>query len=554
MDSSLSAPEVRNRDWDVIVIGTGMGGATLGYALARAGKRVLFCERGRSTLTDDMVLCGDYAETFFSKAAVPAEAHREILERAGRYADVIEDRSQRRARSYIPFIGAGTGGSSALYGMALERLFPEDFQPGAKFPGARESSLPERWPISYRDLEPYYADAERLYGVRGGADPLRQAGAALMLEAPPLSAANRELSGFLAGKGLHPYRLPSACAYLPGCRSCQGFLCPRPCKIDSATACLAPALRDHGAGLLDRCQVTRLEADERRVTGVRCSLLGEDFVLRAGTVVLAAGALQTPAILLRSTSPDWPDGLANRNDQVGRNLMRHCVDLYAIATKTPAAPGEAVKQIAFNDFYVAGGHHLGSVQSFGTLPPAAMIVESLQQEVRDGAAPWLAGPFGLAKPLLKKVIGRQLVGRIILAGLMEDLPYSGNLVRPIGPAETGRVELTYQLNAHETARIAEFRRLMADILNPYPVMVMKQAENNERIAHVCGTCRFGVDPADSVLNMVNRAHEVENLYVADSSFFPSSGGTNPSLTIAANALRVADHLLGRTRPAGATES
>lgn len=538
---------IQSRTWDVIVIGTGMGGATLGYALAKAGKRVLFCEQGRSHLADEAALRGNYAETFFPEPDVPRAQHREILARSGRYGDGIEDRSGPRRRRYIPFIGAGSGGSSALYGMALERFLPEDFRPREKFSAmldrAPDSTLPETWPITYEELAPYYAQAERLYRVRGSADPLRGDQASQTLQsAPPFSVANQELFAFLRGKGLHPYRLPSACEFLPGCRGCQGFLCLRDCKNDSARICLAPALRDHGAALLDRCRVLRLEATRERVTAVACRHQDQDVMLRGETVLLAAGALQSPMLLLRSHSKSWPQGLANDHDLVGRNLMRHCVDLYALSPKTAPVDRDNGKEIAFNDLYAAGSQRLGSVQSFGTLPPSGMIVETLEQNIRDSALAGLAGGFRLVKPLVSRILARKLSRTLILASLLEDLPYHDNRVLPAGGPESGDVILHYHLHSFEKERIAEFRRQLMAILKPYPVTLMKQAENNERIAHACGTCRFGEDPRDSVLDRTNRAHGLENLYVVDSSFFPSSAGTNPSLTIAANALRVADLL------------
>ncbi|WP_299616405.1 GMC oxidoreductase [Pelagibius sp.] len=543
--------DIANRAWDVIVIGTGMGGATLGHALAKAGKSVLFCEQGRAHLEDEAALRGDYPETGIADLCLPHAQNRDALSRAGRYGDLIEDRSGPRRRRFVPFIGAGTGGSSALYGMALERFLPEDFRPREKFAGmlegAAESSLPERWPIAYEELAPYYTQAESLYRVRGGKDPLRgeQPGDALQ-SAPPLTAANQELFDFLSAKGVHPYRLPSACEFLPDCKECQGFLCTKPCKNDSARICLAPALRDHGAVLLDQCRALRLEATKGRVDSVICRHRGRDLSLKGATIVLAAGALQSPLLLLRSRSPDWPQGIANEHDLVGRNLMRHCVDLYALKPKAAPGPEENHKEIAFNDFYGAESARLGSVQSFGRLPPPAMIVDTMEQDLREGPLPWLSGCFRLAKPFIRSALGKKLSRSVILASLLEDLPYRDNRVLPMetagGEQQGGDAILHYRLHPFERTRIAEFRKRMTALLKPYDVTVIKQAENNQRIAHVCGTCRFGDDPEDSVLDRNNRAHGLENLYVVDSSFFPSSGGTNPSLTIAANALRVADML------------
>jgi choline dehydrogenase-like flavoprotein len=534
--------------WDVLVVGTGMGGATLGYALARAGKRVLFCEKGRSYLAGDPGLRGDFAEAFLSRPESEGPADAIVLARAGRWWDPIEDRSGRRARRYIPFIGAGTGGSSALYGMVLERFYPEDFTPARNYPAAEAGNLPEAWPITYEELRPYYRAAEALYRVRGELDPLRADRLDPLLPSPPsVTGAAQELFDFLRGKGLHPYRLPLACELVPDCLGCQGFLCPKDCKNDSARICLVPALKQHGARLLDECRVERLEASREAVTGVVCSRRGERHTLRAETVVLAAGALETPGLLLRSTSADWPNGLANASGLVGRNLMRHYIDLYAVFLKNPDGLGSGLKELAFNDYYRGDGLKAGTVQAFGALPPARFLVAGLEKDLRGGGKGWLVPLLRMAGPFLRRYLGRQFARSLLLATIVEDRPHPENRVGPAAD-RTGLV-LEYRVRDFEQGRIRAMRQRMAQTLKPYRFMLLKQAENNDRIAHACGTCRFGADPRTSVLDAANRAHGIRNLYVVDGSFFPSSAGTNPGLTIAANALRVADRIgSGEPRP------
>jgi choline dehydrogenase-like flavoprotein len=303
--------------------------------------------------------------------------------------------------------------------------------------------------------------------------------------------------------------------------------------------------------LLDRCEVVRLDAGADEITGVICSRGGALFTLHAPVVVLAAGALETPAILLKSSSDRWPQGLANRSGMVGRNLMRHHVDLYLITPRTPGPLDNRQKELAFNDFYgvkggaAGAGMRLGSVQSFGRLPAAAVLAESLEQDIRDGPLPWAAGMFKLVKPMLRNTLGKLVERSFVLATIMEDLPHPDNRVMPAGDASGNRLSMRYTVTPYDQRRTDSFRLAMLDLLKPYKAKLIKQAENNQRIAHVCGTCRFGEDPATSVLDADNRAHGLKNLYVVDSSFFPSSGGTNPSLTIAANALRVAERIAAR---------
>jgi len=527
-----STEEIARRHWDCLVVGTGMGGATAGYALAQAGRSVLFLEKGRFAALHPDTLRGAYPEPLFPDGTAPAARHAPILARSGRFFEEIRNGAHR----FIPLIGCGTGGSSALYGMAMERFFPGDFEPRRHFPQARESSLPETWPIGYQDLEPWYDRAEALYGVRGGRDPLRPASPPLVPR-PPLGPRNSELFAHFRQRGLHPYPLPVACDFLPGCECCQGFLCPRDCKRDAGRVCLEPALRQHGARLLDECEAVRLEADRHRVTGVVCHKGGKTFTLNADRIILAAGALSTPSLLLRSASELWPQGLANTSGQVGRNLMRHGVDLYLVFTK--AGGDNRQKEIGLSDFYLADGHKLGTLQSFGSLPPASVLAATLAKEIKD-SHPWLAPLFEWIRPLVRGALSALFERGILLAAIMEDLPYSENRI-VAGPPPG----IEYRLPPPDLERVGQFRKRVASALRPYRFLRLAQAEKNSMLAHVCGTCRFGDDPRTSVLDAYNRTHDLDNLFVLDASFFPSSGGTNPALTIAANALRVAEHMLRR---------
>ena len=548
-DLSTSRAEAPPTDgWDAIVIGTGMGGATLGYRLAEAGQRVLFCESGASSLRKVETLCGQYPEMRFNGAVLDDRFAQE-LEAAGRNSQTVIDRSWSSARQFTPFIGSGTGGSSALYGMALERFFPSDFGPRQGFELGDGSSLAESWPVSYESLAPYYTSAEKLYRVRGTDDPLRapREGSDKLRDSPPLTPGGAELFNFLQSRSVHPYRLPMACEFVAGCEGCQGYLCAKECKNDSARICLTPALLEHGARLMEGCEVIALETSARRISAVVCNWKGQQLRLQSNRVILAAGALNTPRILLNSKSKEWPAGIANGSGLVGRNLMRHFIDLYLIQAEAAKGGGfeNRQKEVAFNDFYQHDGVKLGSVQSFGRLPPAPMMFASMKKDIKDGALGWMSPVFPAARPFLMPFLNRLVHSTTTLATTIEDLPYLDNRVAPGDPSSTGDrgIAVHYKLHDEARRRVKHMRALMADLLANRRWRRVEQAENNQRIAHACGTCRFGLNPKSSVLNEYNRAHEVDNLYVVDSSFFPSSGGTNPSLTIAANALRVADHLI-----------
>jgi len=525
----------RDTTWDVVVIGTGMGGATAGFALARAGKSVLFLDKGRAR--SPSTLQGAYAEQFPDGRALGAIQDRGVLAAAGREWEPIEDVSRTRARSFIPFTGAGIGGSSALYGMALERFFPCDFTPRENFPNARQSALPERWPVAFDELLPFYEEAEALFGVRGTQDPLRSTPATHLAAPPMLSSAGDELFAALKERGLHPYRIPLACDFVDDCASCQGYLCSRACKNDGGRVCVEPALAMHESALLDRCEVVRISTTKRSVDAVECVRDGERFRVRAGIFVLAAGAIATPALLLRSASSEWPDGLANRSQQVGRNLMRHLIDLYAVRPTVDGFDNRR-KELAFNDFYLHDGVKLGSVQSFGRLPPASVIACDVALDVRRTMGALAAHAFRVVSPLLERSLAPLIERHLMFAGIVEDLPYAYNRIT-VAQAST---RIHYQLDHDARSRVDVQRSLIVEAFRPRLTRLLKQAANNARIAHACGTCRFGHDPKTSVLDANNRCHDVANLYIVDASFFPSSGGTNPGLTIAANALRVATHI------------
>jgi choline dehydrogenase-like flavoprotein len=537
-DGELSARDAERVLWDVIVVGTGMGGGLLGHSLARSGRRVLFVEKGHSTLPGTPgTIRAAIPELAEPQAARSAAAYYDALARSGRTTDEIEDISGRRPKRFVPFIGSGTGGSSALYGMVCERFFTQDFTPRQNFRDPGESTVPEAWPITYDQLSPWYAQAEKQLGVRGSPDPLRPEAAEVGLPpAPPFSPDNQPLVDYLTGRGLHPYHLPMACDYTDDCATCQTFLCARSCKNDAARNGVLPAITEHGAQLLAECRVLRLEADRTHVQRVIAQHRSDMLALKAKVVVLAAGALATPVLLLNSRSGDWPRGLANGSDWVGRNLMRHLLDPIEIWPHSGHKTLAANKEIGLNDFYLWEGQKHGTLQSFGAIPPFQWLTN------RPG---WQGKALRLMSPAVRQVYERVFAGGLVLAAMTEDLPYLNNRVLPSDrPSLDGRqrLRIQYRLHPSEVERRAAFLGQLKAVLQPFRRLAVGNGENNANLGHVCGTVRFGSNPKTSVLDPQNRAHEVDNLYVVDTSFFPSSAGLNPSLTVAANALRVAAHL------------
>lgn len=541
---TLSLRQATDTHWDVLVIGTGMGGATFGWAMASAGQRVLFVEAGPGP--SDLTSRGSYPELALPGAEAGDDAaSRTAMRRGGRQVRGIVDLSGAKPRRFIPFIGAGSGGSSSLYGMAMNRLFPSDFEPARRH-GINDGTVPATWPVGYDEMDQWYDRAERLFRIRGGVDPMWPSACPAQLPLPPateLDAGHHWLSQSLSDSGLHPYRLPLACAPNERCQGgCQGYLCAGGCRIDSHAACLMPAVQQHNAQVVYDCEAVRVLTKGRRVSGVLCRTRETDCVITADKVALAAGALYSPALLLDSANEDWPDGVANGSGWVGRGLMRHGIDLYAFSLPPDLVDicDNRLKTLSVNDFYDEPGMRYGSLQSFGRLPPLPMIMAALRDDLLHSPIPKLAPLLAAAAPLMRPTLSGLESRSLVLAALMEDLPSFDNRVFPGASTDApGDVRLRYRLGTRDRERMQAFRTQLSRRFKTVKHRRIQQMENNHRIAHACGTCRFGSDPRNYVLDPCNRAHELDNLWVVDASFFPSSGGTNPSLTIAANALRVA---------------
>jgi len=535
MTDARAVDDADGRLWDVAIIGSGIGGGTAALALARSGKSVILLERGRLYAGNPEVIHNDLESRLLRVR--DAQSRVELFKNAGRLWDVIDDITRASPISFQPHLGNAVGGSSSVYGMAFERFHPQDFSPGDLDCAAAGANVPAQWPIAYADLAAHYPEAERLYRVRGTPDPLGARDYAPdYLAPPPLSPANAEIVALLRTNGLHPYHQPMACEYVAGCRECLGFICPANCKGDSYSRCVEPAIRDFGAQLLDDCEVVHLEANRTAVTAVHCNHRGILRVVKARTVVLSAGALQTPALLLRSRSDGWPDGLANRHDQVGRNLMKHFIDYYFVRPTQAPREGELTKQISFNDFYVHGTVKLGNVQSLGPTPSGDAAARQFEKGLSQ-TRPRMRFLLPLLRPFARQMARRIVRDTLVFAGILEDLPYAEN--RVTYDCARQRICLAYHIHDEARRRIAEFRSLCLAAFRPLPTRLVRRAHDSWILGHQVGTCRFGTSPRDSVLDRFCRAHELDNLFVVDGSFMPTSGGINPSLTIAANALRVA---------------
>ncbi len=521
--------------WDVIIIGSGAGGGTLAWALSGTGKRILIVERG------------DYVPREIQNWSTKAAVLEGRYNNADRWLDAKGQEFQAGTHYYV-------GGNTKFYGAALLRMRERDFGEVKHFGGVSPA-----WPIDYAAMEPYYTEAERLYHVHGsrGADPTEPWASAPYAH-PAVSHEPRiqQLHDGLAALGRKPFHVPiaiqldeqnprnSACIR---CATCDGHPCLVNAKADAQVCCVDPALERGNVELLTNATVERLltSASGRAVTGVEVTRQGERLTLSADIVVSSCGAINSAALLLRSANDRHANGLANSSGLVGRNYMCH-LNTVMLAVSLCPNPTVFQKTFALNDYYWGDAdwpHPMGHISFVG----------KTDEYVLAAGAPKFTPGWTLDQ-MAKHSLDFWLTS--------EDLPSVENRVTV---SRDGRTQLAYTPNNEEGHKRlqAKLQKLLAEM--PCPVhgkgCVQDFARVNAYIgkriplagvAHQNGTARFGHDPKTSVLDVNCRAHDLDNLYVVDGSFFPSSSAVNPALTIMANALRVAEHLkqrLGTARTA-----
>jgi choline dehydrogenase-like flavoprotein len=511
--------------YDVIIIGTGAGGGTLARHLAPSGKKILLLERG------------DW---------LPREPENWIAGNVfveNRYVspDTWYDEN---GQPFQPQIHYFVGGATKLYGAALYRLRKEDFGELEHYDG-----ISPAWPISYEDLEPYYSKAEELYEVHGarGEDPTEPpASAPYPFPAVSHEPRIQQLSDDLEAAGYHPFHAPcgirlretdmphSACVR---CQNCDGFPCVVHGKSDAEVLGVRPALEHPNVTLLTNALAVKLETNDAgtAIDHVVVERDGATEQYAADLVVLACGAANTARLLLSSANDRHPNGLANGSDQVGRNYMFHNCQA-VLALSRDENPTIFQKTLGLNDFYFAGNgrdYPLGNIQMVGKSQPEMFRGE---------------------KPLETKFAPEWTLERTARHAIdfwlsTEDLPRPENRVTV---DRHGKLTLSYQAtnDVPKENLYHELKTILSKLdMNPHHLIhrfaYMKNDIPVAGCAHQAGTCRFGTDPASSALNTDCRAHEVDNLYVVDTSIFPSISAVNPALTAMANSLRVGDHLLER---------
>jgi choline dehydrogenase-like flavoprotein len=506
--------------YDVIIIGTGAGGGTLAHRLAPSGKRILLLERGG----------------YLPREPENWDSH-EVFNR-NRYLSG-EKWIDKDGAEFEPHQQYFVGGNTKFYGAILFRLRERDFDAVRHYGGTSPA-----WPLSYADLEPYYTQAERLYLVHGQAgedptEPWRSGG----FPYPAVSHEPRiqQLHDDFERTGHHPFHLPvgvdldEADPEAGRCVRCDrfdGFPCLADGKADAHVLCVRPALTHPNVKLRTHARVQRLEtsADGRSVSEVLVDRKGNEERYSADVVVVACGAVNSAALLLRSASDQHPRGLANGSDQVGRNYMAHINSGVIAISQTPNET-KFQKTLGVNDYY------WGADDSALPLGHIQMLGKSDRNILRAGA-PWFAPGLAL------DYMARHAIDFWLTS---EDLPHPDNRVTVDRAGRIGLAKTYHNEEAHRRL-LGKLKGLLGDLGCHQGIpsaTILDQRIPLAGVAHQCGTVRFGEDPSSSALDVNCRAHELDNLYVVDTSFFPSSSAVNPALTAMANALRVGDHLLER---------
>ena len=508
--------------YDIIIIGTGSGGSTMAYKLAPSEKKILILERGG----------------FIPKEKENWDPHQVVT--VGRYRpnDVWYDQDDKPFKPYIHY---NVGGNSKMYGAALFRFRESDFETVQHFGG-----ISPAWPFGYDVYESYYEQAEKLYSTHGAAgvdpsEPWRKSGYPL----PPLpyEPLIQDLEKNLHQLGLQPFPLPMG-VRLPQdytvteapvmLENFDGFPDLTDSKADGQVMCLRPALMNKNVTLITPAYVKQLDTDEsgKIVKKVVTDIKGEEIIFSADTVIVACGAVNTAALMLRSANDKHPNGLANSSDQVGRNLMLHHNGCLVAFTKDKINNCVFQKSLGLADFYHGSDDSefpLGEIQLMGRNDGDTIMW--LTEKIYPGKS---------YEELKQMTIDFWLTA--------EDLPSADNRVTL---TKDGNIKVHYHRNnytAYEKLKekLKQVFVKLGELDDKYKDVQWAGYDLDiSGMSHQNGTMRFGIDPAASVLDLNCKAHDLDNLYVVDASFFPSCGAFNPSLTIAANALRVGDHLLNK---------
>jgi len=493
--------------FDIIVIGSGAGGGTIARELAGTGARILIVERGDFVPQED-------------QNWNPASVWKDLRYRT------TETWLDEAGRSFRPYMHYCVGGNTKFWGTVMYRLRPEDFKEMQHADGVSPA-----WPIDYDTLAPYYDRAEAMYEVHGevGLDPTEGPRNPYPFPAIPHATVVGAIVEQLRAQGLHPSPLPLGlrenCIF---CNTCNSFPCKIHAKSDAEICAVRPATAMGNVTLWVNATARKLVTDSsgQKVEAVEIDRSGVVERVSAPLVIVSCGAVNSAALLLRSASDKHPNGLANSSGLVGKRYMAHLATM--MQGFHPFKVNDTVfqKTVAINDFYLKGRrvkYPLGAIQSQGRTH--GVMAQTVVPQVPLWAyEAWVARGVDWLT-------------------MTEDLPTIENKVT-VEP--NGQIRLHYRPNnlvAHQEL-VDETKRILGELGF---WIVMSHSHKAKNTTHQCGTLVFGTDPAESVLDTYCRTHDVDNLFVVDASFFPSSAAVNPGLTIVAQAIRAADHIKGTHR-------
>ena len=518
------------KSYEYIIVGTGFGGSFAAYNLAKAGKEVLLIDKGIWPTSDDS--CWDEDILHIKDHLYRGKTPYIVDQQKGKFQDEWPDDT--------------IGGMSTFYGAASFRLRECDFD-GSPIDGSNNREKKNSWPYNYNDLEKYYDKAEQLICVAGEDDkdptsPHRN-GNYPHATTTELSNPARKVKKAANKLGLHPFHIPMAINFSGDCGKEKCILCPTCdhylCKIEAKndlTTNLIPKIIEMGGTVIDNTRVTKLNYDNGKIVSV--DVINQESMQR-GTieakkaVILGAGALSTPHLMLVSEL----DKVVPAGNLIGRNLMRHANGVVAgFFPYLTNRKNKFQKQMCVTDFYHGKKDGSGPKGPWGILQDISSIGKGVLK---------LNAPFGLKN--IAALSSAFLINQLCIA---EDIPQESNRVYidkdDLDMFDMPKLKVYHREHKRDKeARNALYKEAKKILRKAGAIFFYSMAI--ETFSHALGTCKMGTDEKNSVVSPTGQVWGIDNLYITDASIFPSSGAVNPSLTIAANALKISENIINKRK-------
>jgi len=485
----ISIEAASSEEWDLVIVGTGLGGASFGFPLKDTDLKVLFIEKSSA-----------YESHNIEPLVCFINGKKVLLKK--------------------PPIYNSLGGSSRYYAAHLERMSPHNF------------SETSDWGLSYKEILPYYLYAEEIFNITGSIDPLAATIESNLRNPPSLTAAQAKFFKFLQNKGLSPYQPHMAIDYKDDCTGCGGLLCKQQCKNDAFKSLIVKIFNsENNFKIISGCEVSSIKLkNSTEIDSILCTSNGVSFSIKSKFFTLSAGALGTPLILLKSQSEKHKNGISNSSGMVGKCLMWHTSDIFAVfIPNKDSIYNKSIKFLSLNDFNSNLKIKIGNIQSVGVLLSEKIVYDFL---VRNSIFSYL--PSLLLK-LFSRVLYKLTKNFYFFATIVEDYPTVDNKI--IYDKNKNDFYIKYdiddQLYKRTKLLYSKFKTILGFI---YPSFCLTN-HKTLNYGHACGTCRMSLDRKEGVVDQSGRSHDISNLYISDSSVFSTSAGINPSLTIIALGLK-----------------